>query len=127
MPYQNKPVSRRTGLATGLRVFTIAVLVVCGLTANSLPASAQTLNDARASGMIGEQMDGFAVARGNATSAARALVATVNGKRRQIYAAQARKQKVPASQVGKVFAGKIAAKAPKGTWIQSSSGAWARK
>jgi uncharacterized protein YdbL (DUF1318 family) len=77
--------------------------------------------------MVGEQMDGYAVARGNATPAVRKLVASVNNKRRKIYSKEAREKKVPSAQVGILFASKIAAKAPKGTWIQSQSGAWRRK
>ena len=45
----------------------------------------------------------------------------------KIYAKRAREQKISANKVGRLYAGQIAAKAPKGTWILPQSGAWKRK
>ena len=55
------------------------------------------------------------------------MVDKVNRERGQIYAKRAREQRVSPEQVGKFYAAEIAAKAPAGTWIMSSSGAWSRK
>jgi uncharacterized protein YdbL (DUF1318 family) len=110
-----------------LRILVVAAMMMGGLTAWSSQAIAQSLDAARASGMIGERYDGYAVARGTATPAMRNLVASVNSQRRKIYAQRAREQKISADKVGKLYAVKIVAKAPKGTWIQSQSGAWKRK
>ena len=127
MPNHMRPIHRRAGIAVCLRVLVVAAIMMCGLTVGSSQALAQSLDAARAAGMIGEQINGYAVARGSATPAARKLVANVNSQRRKIYAKRAREQKISADKVGRLYAGQIVAKAPRGTWIQSRSGAWKRK
>ena len=120
-------VSRRTGPMAYVRLLALAFLVMGGMATISTPATAQSLDAARAAGMIGEKADGYAVARGSATAAVRSLVSRVNSQRGKIYAKRARQQKISVGAVGKLYAGQIAGKAPKGTWIQSASGAWRRK
>ncbi len=127
MPRHLKPISRRAVITASLRAFVIAAMMMGGLTAWSSQAIAQSLDAARSSGMIGERFDGYAVARGAATPAVRKLVASVNSQRGKIYAKRAREQKISADKVGRLYAGQIAAKAPKGTWILPQSGAWKRK
>ncbi len=127
MPSHKRPIPRCAGLAACLRVVVVAAMMMGGLSAGSSHALAQSLDAARASGMVGERFDGYAVARGTATPAVRKLVASVNSKRGKIYARRAREQKVSRAIVGKTFASKIAAKAPKGTWILPQSVARKRK
>ena len=119
--------SGHMGIAFRLRLIAFAVLMVCGLSLFSPHAVAQSLDAARASGMVGEQSDGYAVARSSATPAVRSLVNKINQERGQIYARRAREQGVSSDQVGKFYAGRIAGKAPAGTWIMSPSGGWSRK
>jgi uncharacterized protein YdbL (DUF1318 family) len=102
-------------------------MIICGLSFWSPYAAAQSLDAARASGMVGERFDGYAVARKTATPAVRKLVDSVNKQRGQIYAERAREQKISRDQVGKLYASQIVAKVPKGTWILLQSGAWKRK
>ena len=119
--------NRRQCLAACLRGLIIAAVVLGGMTAAAPPVLAQSLDAARAAGMIGERLDGFAEARANATPAVRTLVANVNGQRKKIYAQRAREQNISADAVGKLYAGQIIANAPKGTWIQQASGGWRQK
>lgn len=109
------------------RLASVLLLAACVLVAAPSQGAAQSLDAVRASGAVGEGADGFAVIRGNASPQTRTLVDKVNSQRRRIYADRARQQGISAAQVGAVYAGRIAAQAPKGTWIQSSSGAWSRK
>ncbi len=88
------------------------------------PAVADALNDMRASGALGEAFDGFARAR---KKSAKDFVAEVNAKRRKIYVKRAKAQGVSVDQVGRVYAGQIAKKAPVGTWFLSEDGDWTRK
>jgi hypothetical protein len=127
LPSHEPVVHRRAAIAACLRTLAVAAMIICGLAAGPSDALGQSLDAARAAGMIGEQADGYAVARGNVTPAVRQLVSKVNSERAAIYARRAREQKVPAAAVGQTYAAQIAAKAPKGTWIQSRSGAWSRK
>jgi uncharacterized protein YdbL (DUF1318 family) len=89
----------------------------------SAAGAGERLDDLRASGAVGERYDGYAVVRAQgADPSIAALVESVNAKRRSIYEERAKKQGVPAQEVGKVYAQEIAAKAPRGTWLQGEDG-----
>lgn len=104
--------------------FTLVALgLILGL-ALSLPASAQSLDDMRSSGAVGERFDGYLVAR---DASAAGFVSQVNAQRKKIYQERAAAQGVPADQVGRVYAEKIFKDAPAGTWIQKPDGSWVRK
>lgn len=106
--------------------FSLVVLMVAllagGLTAT--PAAAQSLDELRASGAVGERFDGLAVAR---DASAADAVTQINAKRQEIYAQRAASQGVPADQVGRVYAKEILAKAPKGTWFLTPDNKWTQK
>ncbi len=89
-------------------------------------SQAQSLDAVRASGAVGEQFDGYATVR-DAGADVKALVDTVNAKRRGIYEQRAAEQGVSADQVGRVYAEKIMQKAPAGTWFRDESGNWSQK
>src|SRR3546814_18432514 len=65
------------------------------------PAAAQSLDELRASGKVGERYDGFAEARDPAVAA---QVKEINAKSTAIYQQQADKEGVPLAEVGKVYA-----------------------
>lgn len=87
-------------------------------------ASAQTLDELRASGKLGERYDGYAVARDPGVAE---QVKEINDKRRGIYQQQADRQGVPVEQVGLVYANEIVQQVPAGTWILTADGEWRRK
>jgi hypothetical protein len=87
------------------------------------PAWADSLENLRASGAIGESIDGFVVAR---EPGAQAEAAAINAKRRAIYQEKAAAQGIDIAQVGKVYAAEIVRKVPPGTWIQVN-GQWIKK
>jgi hypothetical protein len=104
--------------------------VVAALVAAAVPlaASAQTLESARASGDVGERHDGYLVARqANPSPAIAGLVAQVNAQRRGIYEKRAAEQRVPAAEVGRLYAQEIAQQAPRGTWFLLENGTWRQK
>jgi uncharacterized protein YdbL (DUF1318 family) len=112
-----------------LKLFRFAILAAAltAAGAGTAPdAVAQTLNQLRAQGVIGERYDGRAVAR-KATPAVKKVVAGVNAKRLSIYSQRARKQGVSPAQIGTVYAKQIMKRAPKGTWFQVKNGRWSRK
>lgn len=88
-------------------------------------AKAQSLDQLRASGAIGERFDGYCVARSG--GAATAVVNAVNAERRKIYAKRAAEQGVPVDQVGRVYAKQIFDGAPSGTFFQQEGGKWIQK
>ncbi len=92
------------------------------------PAAAQSLDQLRSQGVVGERYDGYAVVRAAGASAqVQSFVANVNAKRRSIYQERAKQQNVPADQVGRVYAKQLFERAPAGTWFLDASGKWVRK
>ena len=87
-------------------------------------AQAQSLDALRASGAVGENSNGFLVAR---DSSAKSYVDKVNAKRRKIYGKRATAQGIPADQVGRVYAKEIMDDVPPGTWLRKPNGSWVQK
>ncbi len=102
--------------------FLAVATLVLGL--SGPPALAQSLDQLRASGAVGERFDGYAQAL---KSSAAGTVKKVNAKRRQIYAERAAAEGVSAGQIGRVYAKQIFAKAPRGTKFLQQNGAWITK
>lgn len=110
------------------RFLTLLALSLSAVALGALPAAAQSLDQLRKSGVVGERYDGLALVRdAGASSQVRAQVADVNAKRRRIYAKRAAEQGVPADQVGRVYAQEIFRTAPRGTWFLGEDGRWVQK
>ncbi len=92
----------------------------------SSPAVAQSFNELRLSGVVGEGYDGFVHIRTPGKSA-QDVVNSVNAQRSQIYAKRAKEQGISANQVGSVYAKELFAKASKGIWFLNESGNWLKK
>lgn len=122
------PMMRNDDHAPRRRFLSIMVAVPVAAAAALFPvaAGAQSLNELRASGAVGEGYDGFARVR-KAGGGAQSVVDAVNAKRRAIYAERAKEQGTAADQVGRVYAKQILGKAPAGTWFLEESGKWVRK
>ncbi len=99
-----------------------ATILILGLSAP--PALAQSLDELRASGAVGERYDGYAEAL---QSSAAGVVQQVNAKRRQIYQQTADKEGASIDQIGRVYARQIFAKAPPGTKFLQENGTWIAK
>ncbi len=99
-----------------------ATILILGLSAP--PALAQSLDELRASGAVGERYDGYAEAL---QSSAAGVVQQVNAKRRQIYQQTADKEGASIDQIGRVYARQIFAKSPPGTKFLQENGSWVAK
>jgi uncharacterized protein YdbL (DUF1318 family) len=104
----------------------LAALCVLALGTNAIPSplAAQTIDQLRASGAIGERYDGLLLAR---ESGYDDVVAKVNAKRLTIYQKKATKEGVSVEAVGQVYAKQIKKKAPKGTWFLNETQVWVQK
>ena len=102
----------------------IVAAVVLALGLSAPPVLAQSLDELRTSGAVGERYDGYAQAL---QSSAAGVVEQVNAKRRQIYAQRASQEGVSADQIGRVYAQQILAKAPRGTKFLQEDGSWITK
>jgi hypothetical protein len=102
------------------------VLVVLGLAA--LPAAAQSLDALKASGVVGEKIDGFVgVVDAGAPGNVRALVDEINAERRARYAEIAQKQGAPIDAVAKIAGQKLIERTPAGQYVMGADGRWRQK
>jgi uncharacterized protein YdbL (DUF1318 family) len=108
------------------RLLAALPLAAAALAAFAAPVVAQSLDEFRKQGVVGERYDGLAVVR-QSNPAAQAMVDQVNARRSRIYAERAAQQKVPAAQVGKIYAREIFGRAPAGTWFLGEDGRWVQK
>jgi len=95
--------------------------ILCALVA--LPAFALELHQARASGMVGEKLDGYVTAL-KASPEVTALVADVNAKRSQEYARISKENGQPIDVVAKLAAEQIIIKLEPGSPYQGTDGRW---
>ena len=110
------------------RFLTLLATALLAAAFGAPPAAAQTLDELRSAGTVGERYDGLAVVRDAAAPAkVRTMISEVNAQRQAIYAKRAAEQGVPADQVGRVYAQEIFRKAPKGTWFLGEDGRWTKK
>ncbi len=105
--------------------FQRAVLVATFL-AVSLPVLALDLHDARRSGQVGEQNDGYVSAL-QASPLVSALVKDVNSKRQQEYARIAAAKGQSVAVVAKLAAEQIVKGLEPGAQYQDATGAWRKR
>ena len=105
----------------------LAFLLVAAL---ALPAAASGLNLGRlkGQGVVGEKADGYvAVVVAQSSAPIEAVVKSVNGRRRVVYEAIARKNSASVDAVALLAGTKLIARAPKGDWVTDADGVWRRK
>ncbi|MBM3558873.1 MAG: DUF1318 domain-containing protein [Alphaproteobacteria bacterium] len=117
---------RRQALALLFALAALAALLASG------PALAQeqprTLDAPRSTGVVAERWDGYAILRDNTAGAdLRAVVETINRKRRDHYGEVARREGTTIESVGRIYAQQIFNQAPAGTWFLGEDGNWKRK
>jgi len=106
------------GLAVFLAAFTL-------LTAS---ASAETLDGARAKGLVGERPDGYVGPVGTPSPDIQSLIASVNAQRLAKYQSIAKQKGVPAEQIGALTAEKlINENLQPGWYYMDSGGNWVKK
>lgn len=101
-------------------------VLIAAFAALSLPALALDLHEARRSGQIGEQNDGYVRAL-QSSPAVNALVQDVNSKRQQEYARIAASKGQTATVVAKLAAEQIAKGLEAGAQYQDAGGAWQKR
>ena len=101
----------------------ILTLMTVLATLIAFPASALDLHQARASGMVGEKLDGYAAAL-KASPEVNALVADVNAKRKQEYARISKQNGQPVEVVAKLAAAQIINGLEPGISYQNADGKW---
>ncbi len=107
--------------------FLLILSLLAAIPLSAGPAFAQTLDQLRASGAVGERFDGFLELRDPGAAGAKSTVPEVNAKRRQIYAERAAREAATVEQVGQIYAKQILQQAPAGTWFLKPDGTWMQK
>lgn len=102
------------------------VLAVFALMMNF--AFAATLEEAKASGLIGEKQNGYiGLVQANVPADVTALVADVNAQRRQRYEQIAQQNGIAVDQVAKLAFTKAFENTLSGNYVESAPGQWTRK
>jgi len=96
------------------------------MVAGASSAWAADIRTAKASGQIGEQLNGYLGLVSSASGDVRALVQNINQKRRAVYQNIASKNGTSLQAVEQMAAKKAINKTPSGQYIQSSGG-WVKK
>ncbi len=105
------------------RTFLIAATL---FTLFALPVFALDLAQARASGAVGEKLDGYITAL-QSTPEVQALVANVNAKRRDEYARISKENGQPLDVVAKLAAQQVINNLPRGSSYQAPDGSWRKR
>ena len=100
--------------------------LICAVCLFAGEAFAIDLQQARASGAVGEKTDGYVAAITN-TAEVNALVADVNAKRKQRYEQIAKDTGQSVDVTAKIAAQEIITKLPAGATFMNAAGAWVKK
>ncbi|GHE82313.1 YdbL family protein [Thalassotalea profundi] len=92
----------------------------------SFSAWAISLDDAKQKGLVGEMPDGYIGVVVN-NSETRALVESINKKRKNIYIELARENKITMQQVTALAGAKAIQKTQSGHYIMNAAGNWVKK
>src|SRR4051812_12975144 len=105
----------------------IAVLAVALML--PIAAHADSLDSARAAGLVGERPDGYVdFVKPNPPPDVQALVTDINAQRRKVYEQLAGQKGVPVEEVGALAAEKtISQKLQPGWFYMNSAGQWVQK
>ncbi len=103
-----------------------SLLLVLALLAGPDQALAGPLDDAKAQGLIGEQVDGYVGAVGG-NGGVQALVDDINAKRRAKYAEIAKERGAPTEAVAQIAGKKLIERTAAGHYVRGSSGQWQQK
>jgi len=100
------------------------LLMLCG----ALPAAAQSLDQAKAAGQVGERIDGYVgVVDANAGGDIRALVDEVNAERQAKYAEIAAERGISVQAVAQIAGQKLIERAASGQYVLGADGQWRQK
>lgn len=101
-------------------------IVLLALVATS--AHADALDDAKASGLIGERQDGYiGLVQQDTPASVVALIAEVNAARKQRYEQIAKQNNIPLPDVAKLAYARAVENTLSGNFFESAPGRWVRK
>lgn len=102
----------------------IAIALCLMLVQPASLAGADTLDEVKQAGSVGEQADGYL---GALDPSAAMLVEEINSQRRAEYEKIAEKNGIPVEQVGVLAGAKLIRRTPTGQMVRDADGKWHRK
>lgn len=112
-------------MKTMTKIMTLLALL---LTMNITTVWAASLAEAKANGVVGEQINGYlGLIKGSASSDVKALIKDINRKRSAAYAEKARKAGVDKKIIETRIGERLKQRAKSGQYIQNKSGRWIKK
>ena len=116
-------------MTSAIRLFAGLALALALVAGGAVPpAAAITLDQAKATGLVGERFDGYlGLVDANAPAEVRTLIEDINAQRRARYSDIAANRGVPVEAVGKLTAERVINGAPPGTFYMGEDGRWRRK
>jgi uncharacterized protein len=105
----------------------VALALLC-LMLGLAPAHAQSLDEAKAAGLVGERIDGYVgVVVANPPAEVQSLVSRINQERRARYAEIAAERGVPVEAVAQIAGQKLVERAGSGEFVAGADGRWRQK
>ncbi len=101
-------------------------IVFAVITLLAAPAYALDLQQARASGLVAEKLDGYVAARSDAADV-QALVTEINAKRKEEYNRISKENNQSVDVVAKLAAGQIINGLAPGVYYQTPDGGWKKR
>ena len=115
-----KRMTRRLALAT--------IALAAAIAFAPVSAYAQSLDSAKAAGLVGERVDGYVgIVDPAAPGDIVAMVQNINGKRRDKYQSVAAKNGTSLQAVEAIAGDKLVRRAKPGEYVMDSTGRWHRK
>jgi uncharacterized protein YdbL (DUF1318 family) len=106
---------------------TVSKLIIAMTILFSSQLIASELSDAKQSGLIGEQANGYIGFVTTVSADIKTLVKSVNKKRKARYIKIATDKKLPLSEVTKIGGAKVIAKTKQGNYIMRAGEGWTKK
>jgi uncharacterized protein YdbL (DUF1318 family) len=103
-----------------------ASVLLAAILLTPLGARADALDDAKAQGLVGEQIDGYIGAVSGA-GGVQPLIDDINAKRKAKYAEIAGKRGAPPEAVAKIAGQKLIERTPAGQYVRDQTGQWKQK
>ncbi len=101
------------------------ILLAVGLViAAAPPATAQSARELKATGTVGEGLDGYLGVVADASGQVKNAVKAINAKRRKAYQKAAKDSGRPFEEVQAVAGARLRDKAKSGDWVQNAAGRW---
>ena len=114
----------RAGIRRRRRLAAVGLVALLALLA-APAAYADALNDAKAKGFVGERLDGYlGVVSPNAPADAKALVDSINARRKQHYAKIAGQEGIDTAVVAARAGAKLRERAEPGHYVMNPDGSW---